>query len=190
MRRGFHWIVIGLAFLAVAPLALAEGNADFLLGSRGLDKDFWEPLESQRVLGAAVDFGGKDRPANLAAGLYVTVGAETEDDLLLGSTDMIGAVSELSFGVLKTGKPAGSVRPFLGGEMANVGVAAEINPDRFPDQGDHDSSLGAYLQGGVSWRLGSRFSIGVDTRALVGSDVTLSGAEGDADHLQLGMVLG
>ena len=183
MKVLHRWLMAS-ALLALATPALAGGNANFILGSRGLDKDFWEPVNGQFATGVTVDFGKMEWPIHLETGIMVSVGYE--EDFL--AADITGSVSELFFGVNKTWE-MGVTRPFIGGGLAAVGAGYEIDgPGGTID--DDDGAGGVYFHGGVYWRLKSRFNIGIDGRFLVGTDVTLFGVEGDADYLQLGMILG
>jgi len=72
-------LVIGIATLA-PPFARADGNANFMLGMKQLEEGDWAPVEDQAVLGAEVDFGGKDWPVHIAIDYIVSVGVE---DLIL-----------------------------------------------------------------------------------------------------------
>jgi len=180
-------LAVCFALAALSVPAWAGGNANFVLGWRGLDEDYWSPVEDQAVVGVTVDFGKEGWPVFLEAGLQGSAG---DDNVLdIGDVSVTGSVGELSFGVNKTWQPAGNIRPFIGGGLASVTATYEV--DTFlGDVDDDDTSLGVYLHGGVFWRLGKRFNIGVDGRILAGTDITLFGADGDADYAQLGLVLG
>jgi len=187
MTSTLRKLILPLAMILIATPAMAGGNANFILGSRGLDHDFWTPVNGQAVLGTQVDFGKEGWPIHLEVGTQISVGYEKD---FIGTSDVAGSVSELDFGVNKTWVTKGATRPFIGGGMAAVGASYVIEVPGGDDIDDHDGSLGAYFHGGAFWRLGSRFNIGVDGRFLVGSKITLFGDEGDADYLQLGMILG
>jgi len=186
MKRIVRWLMIALAMTSVAAPAMAGGNANFILGTRGLDKDFWTPVNGQFVIGAQVDFGKMTWPIHLETGIQVSVGAEED---FIGTSDVYGSVAELDFGVNKTWELKGQARPFIGGGLAAVGASYTIEAP-LGDIDDDDDGGGAYFHGGVFWRLGKRFNIGIDGRFLVGTKITLFGEEGDADYVQLGMILG
>ena len=186
MKPILRCLSIVLTLTALASPALAGGNANFVLGTRGLDKDFWTPVNGQFVIGTMVDFGKQKWPVHLETGILVSVGAEED---FIGTSDVYGSVAEICFGVNKTWELKGPARPFIGGGLSSVGATyvIEVPGD---DIDDNDSSGGVYFHGGVFWRLGRRFNIGIDGRILVGTHITLFGEDGDADYAQLGMVLG
>lgn len=182
-----------LRYLLAAPLlalcavpALAGGNANFFLGSRGLDKDFWSPINSQAAFGASVDFGKKGWPIHLETGFYGSGGYKENYN---GPLDITGSVGEIFFGVNKTWMTHGSARPFIGGGLASVSASYKFSAPG-GDTEESDDSGGVYFHGGVFWRIGNRFNIGVDGRLLGGTHVTLFGNDGNADYGQLGLVLG
>jgi hypothetical protein len=186
MKRIVRWLMIALAMTSVAAPAMAGGNANFILGTRGLDKDFWTPVNGQFVIGAQVDFGKMTWPIHLETGIQVSVGAEED---FIGTADVYGSVAELDFGVNKTWEMKGPTRPYIGGGLAALGASYTIEAP-LGDIDDQDGGGGVYFHGGAFWRLGKRFNIGIDGRFLVGSKITLFGEEGDADYVQLGMILG
>ena len=182
-RQILLWAGFVLAMVAAATPALAEGNANFVLGGRWLDEDEWEPVEEQGVFGVTVDFGKASWPVHLAAGFMVS--SKDEDE---GAVDITGTVSELSFGVLKLWEE-GNVHPYVGGGLA--AVSGEVEVEGPGGDASADASSGAiYAQGGVFWRIGRRFNIGGDVRVLFGSDLEDDGFERDADYFQLGLLLG
>ena len=53
-----------------------------------------------------------------------------------------------------------------------------------------DQSFGYYLNGGVFWRLGKRFNIGLDLRYLGGAEVTVLDVDFSPNYMQAGLILG
>jgi len=191
MRRRLVGLFSILAMGAAAAPALAEGNANFVLGVRALGDDDWEPVEEHAVLGVTVDFGKENWPIHLAAGYMGSRSDEEESDLEIKAT-----IRELSFGVLKVWDSS-KTRPFLGGGLAMLNAEIEVQippfflPPGFPDRVTlDDNSPAFYAQGGVFWRFGSRFNLGFDARALFGSEFETEGLEADADYFQAGLLLG
>ena len=177
-------LIVGIA-IAAAPV-LAEGSANFLVGLRQLDEELWDPLDQQGAFGVTVDFGGAEWPIHLETGFY----GSGEQDLFIDNFTLQGDVSanvaELFLGVNKTWEPGGSIRPFVGGGLTTASVNVEI----LGNVEDDDSSLGAYVHGGVYWRLGKRFNLGLDARILTGTDLTVFDADVDVDYVQGGLILG
>lgn len=180
MRR---WLAPSLALVLLATAARAGGNTNFVLGPRALDAGFWDPVDGQQAVGVTVDFHQRGWPVGLEAGFQVS-----GDDTEVGTVDVKGGVAELSFGINKTWDHVGRASPFIGGGIASVVAAYELDGSTVGD--DDDGSLGFYVHGGAFWRLGRRFNIGVDARLLGGTDVTLLGTSGDANYSQVGLVLG
>jgi hypothetical protein len=179
--------------LAAAP-SLAAGNANFVLGARALGGDPWEEVENQAVFGVTVDFGPASWPVSLAAGYYLSTAEEEGIDVAgFTSGDYRGTVAEFSFGVRKTWKLGEGARVYVEGGGSSVLADVQLEGSS-ADIEDNDTSVGVYGQGGIFWRIGSAFNIGVDVRALAGTDVELTDfaefGEGDADYVQIGMILG
>lgn len=185
--------LLGFLVLVAAPLPVhAEGNANFVLGIRQFDENDWEPVEDQEVFGVDVDFGEPGWPINLDIGFHVS---SDEDDLtdgfFLGDVDLKVTVSEISFGVVKTWKTGtGQVRPFIGGGGSVIKAEAEFDTPGLGSFDEDDTTFALYGRGGVYWRIGSRFNIGLDGRILGGSDFEIEGIDFDASYFQVGLLLG
>lgn len=192
-------LIATLLILSATPALASQGNANFVLGSRSLqDDEFWEPNETQGVFGVTVSFGPDHWPVSLAAGTYLSAKEESVSfsDPNFGSIhgDFITAIVEFTFGVQKTWA-MDAHRPYFGGGLASVGAAAEFDGPGGADVDDDDQSFGLYIEGGIFWRLGSRFNIGVHTRGLFGTDADFDfggsiTAQGDVDYVQAGLILG
>jgi hypothetical protein len=183
-------LLLGLLVFVAAPPAFAEGNANFVIGNRSLDHDFWDPVDSQTVYGVTVDFGQPKWPIHIAVGYYESSDHGNETFPGFGNVDFTGRVREFSAGVLKTWKFRKVVHPFVGGGAAFVEARGEVDSSIFGADSDHDSSGGFYGEGGVWWRLGRAFNIGVHARIVRLTNVTLFGSDGDADYQQIGVLLG
>jgi hypothetical protein len=185
-----------LALLLVASPALAgPGNANFLLGQRSLDtgEDDTEDIEEQPVFGVSVDFNPSDWPISWVIGFYVS--SEEEDFDFGGGFEgtATASLAELSFGVLKGWEVGGgNTRPFVGGGLTAVSVTLELefDPSGLPDIDEDDTSPALYGEGGVYWRVGSAFNIGVGGRIVLGTDFDIEGESFEADYIQGGLILG
>ncbi|HZM70908.1 MAG TPA: hypothetical protein VFB95_11160 [Candidatus Cryosericum sp.] len=190
MLETLRRLVLGIAALALAAPALAgDVNLNFYPASaRWLDKDLWDPVESQYAFGGTVDFGESGWPIHIALGLHGSAGVEEFDNPPLD--EITAAVSELSFGVAKVWETQGRTRPFLSGGLSFVTATYEIDTVFSGTADDDDDSIGAWIEGGVYWRLTAHFNLGLHGRFMGGSDISLFGVEGDADYSQFGPMIG
>ena len=124
-----------------------------------------------------------DWPVNLAGGFY----ASTNDDSI-GSVDVSASVAEITFGVMKTWQ-MGNIHPFVGGGLGMVRVSAEVDAGVFSINED-DTSPAVYGEGGVYWRLGSMFNLGVQGRIVQGSGIDIQGEDFDSNYIQVGVLAG
>lgn len=188
-RPALRTLLLGLGIVFLSTAAFAGGNANFIYGIRELHDDAWEPTDEQDVYGLTVDFGGKNWPVYLAISYFES---EDEGELasfpILGAVDLESEMSEWDIGVRKIWQ-AGSARPFMGGGVAFIDADAEVE-SALGTAADGDDTEGIYVEGGISWRLGEAFNLGVHGRIVEGTDVTIFDQEGDADHWQLGALFG
>jgi hypothetical protein len=170
-----------MAAAAGAP-AFAGGNANFVLGGRSMTDDtHWRPWESQDLFGVTVDFGPEKWPIQLEAGVQTS----SKTKSFFGN-DVTGEVDEVFFGVNKTWTMGtGKMHPYVGGGLASVNGS-------FDSQGRKvdDNSGGVYVHAGIYWRMGRRFNLGFDLRAMGGTRLTISGEDFNANYTQAGLVLG
>lgn len=173
------------------------GNLNLSAGLRSLDDNDWEPVEDQDYLGATITFGPDDWPVLLAAGLYVS---SEEDDMRISGgvlqpifgpvdVDVKADLAEVSFGVQFIGNRNGIVRPFIGGGLNYVQADIELRSGSLEAEED-DESTGIYGEGGVFWRLGPAFNIGLNVRATLGNEFDIEGEELDGEYIQGGVLLG
>lgn len=183
MKRAVLPLLTALVILgSVASPARAEGNANFVLGERWMSSSSdWEPWDDQSLFGVTVDFGSPKWPVHLETGVQ---GSAKTESTYLG--DVTGSVGEVFFGVNKTWNlSGGQVHPYVGGGIASVTAkleSGEVNLD--------DTSGGFYVHGGIFWRLGHRFNIGFDIRALGGTNMSIEGVDLTSNSTQAGLVLG
>jgi hypothetical protein len=198
MKRNTFRALAVFALLAVAPVAHAKstGQVNFFLGQKFLDAGDWDPVDKQGEFGVVMTFGQTDWPVHIAADLLGSTDEGEIFDPLLGEIDVTGSTFEVDFGVRKIWSK-GKVHPYVGGGLALVSAKVELDSS-FGDVDADDDGGGAWLGGGIFWRLGQRFNIGSDVRwstAEVGSDGA-SGQGGvfvedvEAGGLHIGLLLG
>ncbi len=181
--------ILAVALGLSAPVHAVGGNVQFITGPRFLD-DGWSPVDEQPALAVHFDVGG-GAPIHLDVGLNVSAGRE--DNVFNPASgddeDLTVVVIDATVGLLWYPARGSDVQPFLGGGLAHVRTGLEFD-DGFDDFDDDDSSLGYYLRGGVFWRIGERFNLGVDLRAIRGTDNRLLAFDQDADSEQIGVLFG
>jgi len=164
------------AFLS--PSSLAQYQVNFLLGDKMLDKGDWEPVEDQAEFGVAATIGSEDRPVQFALDLL-----GSWDEANYFGVDVEGSTSELAVGVRKIwGKR--KAKPFFGGGLAFVNGEFKAF-----DLSDDDTALGLWVNGGVFWRLGRRFNIGLDVR-VSRAEVEVFGVDIEAGGEHVALILG
>lgn len=142
------------------------GNANLITGSKALDEDDWEPVESQAEIGADVDFAKKSWPVHLAfAALQSsdedTFYTELDDELI--RTKAKASTSELRFGVKKIWDQTDVMRPYVGGGLAIIDAELKTSVgSRFQGVSvkSDDQGFGLWVSGGIYWTLFKRLNLG------------------------------
>lgn len=189
MRRAIMRMAPALALLfLVAGLlgptitrADSKGNVNFIIGGKGLDSD-WEPNEDQGEFGAEVTWGPAGWPIAFATDILASSAAA---DIL--GVEVNDQSSELAFGVRKIWE-AGAARPYIGGGIAKLEAQREANGVT-----RKDSTLGGWIGGGIFWRLGARFNIGIAARVSRGEITLMSSGipqDVEAGGSHAGLILG
>jgi hypothetical protein len=187
-----HWmkpvsVVVVLVFLALAlpSLASAEahGNLNFLLGLKRMSENDWEPVENQRELGILADWGSKSWPIHIATDFLIS-----KDDEGSSGEDVDGKTWELAAGVRKVWYKHEHVRPYVGGGINLVHAKLEVE-DSAGQVDDKDKGIGAWIGGGLYYRIGPVFQIGAALRYSY-AKVDLFGEDVNAGGLHYGLLLG
>ncbi|HJQ99981.1 MAG TPA: hypothetical protein VJ826_16840 [Candidatus Polarisedimenticolaceae bacterium] len=182
-------VPVAAAMLLAVTAALADGQVNFFLGQKALDGGDWDPIDRQAELGAMMSFGKEAWPLRIAADVLIA----GRDGTLPGSVDVKGATFEVASGIRKIwGKKA--FHPFAGAGIAIVGAQVELD-NAVGSADDTDVAFGPWIDGGVFWRLGMRFNLGLDVRWSK-ADVHLDFGDAvgsddlDAGGLHYGLLLG
>jgi hypothetical protein len=188
------FLFVLIVVLAVSPVMAGAGNANFFLGQRQIDtgEDDTDDIEDQPAFGVSVDFQTGSLPFSWFAGLYAS--AKEEDIDLGGGIDASVTVelAEISFGLGKVWQ-LDKTRPFVHGGVSLTRLDFEVDIDPpFSGRGfdDDDQARALYGEGGVYWRLGDAFNIGLAGRILLGTEYEFEGESLQADYVQGGLILG
>ena len=177
--------ILAFLFLVAAPPGAQAGHVNFFLGSKVLDEKDWAPWDTHTEAGVEASWGGEDWPVLIATDLF---GSTKSKDVL--GVDTQATTGELGLGVRKiwnTGS-AKRVHPYIGGGVSFISAKLEATSGG-NKVSDHDNGVGAWLGGGIFWRLGSRFNLGMSLRGS-SANVDLYGVSVDAGGGHFGLSLG
>jgi hypothetical protein len=181
----------GVAIAMLAAPAFAAGNANVVVGPRYLDDGSWNPVADQTAIGFTLDVGKKFWPINFAIGYHASTATDrSTNPAPVGELELKGQVREFDMGVLKSWALAHRLRPFAGGGLGLVQGSSRANFETLGETSDSGTGAGAWLDGGVYWRLAGHLNLGLDARVLLGANVTMFGFNRSADYRQIGMLVG
>jgi len=193
-------LVVFIALLVTGSVtALAETNLNFVLGQKYLDADDWPVGNSQGSISFLSTFGPRSWPVQVAIDVLVSAAGSTStlypgSDGEIRGTELVQGTFELDIGVRKIWR-SGRARPFVGGGIAVVRGQQEIQllssdpADISRELGEDDEAPGAWIDGGVFWRLGEMFNIGFEAR-YSRAELSFTGRDVQAGGFNLGLILG
>jgi opacity protein-like surface antigen len=170
--------------------AAAEiSSLNVLLGKRQLGEDDWAPVDEPGVLG--LEYANERAGSAVGYEIGFSFAAAEEDEFVagLGDVELSSGFFEVYGGLRKTFFADAGVRPYLGLGVTVIAVALEAESGGLSSD-DDDASFGGYAHGGLEFRVTDNFRLGLDLRAVFGTDVELFGVSGDADYEQLALVAG
>jgi hypothetical protein len=165
---------------AVAPTR--DSRIALYLGQRSLDENDYSPVDKQDMFGIEYSRENAAGPVGFEVGI---MGSKDEDNDVLFGFDVEASTSEFYGGIRKTfGQDV--VRPYIGGGLSFINSKIEV----VGVGDDDDSSIAAYLHGGIGFQISQAVVLGLDLRFLFGSDLTLAGVNTDADYTQATLFIG
>jgi hypothetical protein len=194
MSASARRIVALCLFGALGGAAVAaddECNVNVFLGQKLLSDDWKDDtlgvdLQDQMEFGVLFSWQMADWPFAIAADVL----ASSKDQNVLG-VDLEGTTRELALGIRRTWLGA-RARPFFGVGLGYVAGEITGSMAGFVLSVD-DSTVGAWVDGGVFWRLGRHFNLGFEGRYTFAEiEPTVMGISQsvDAGGLHLGLLLG
>jgi len=177
----YGWMLVVVSILlAATPAAAVKGEVDLLLGKKMLSDDALEEVDvdGQDEFGVAVtlDF---DWPVALAIDVLTSSDDSTLSETFAGygysyvyrlDTDV--ETLEIQVGVRKSWGDR-RLAPYVGGGVSYVRLDGDQRATgtnmpgpsfSFSIVDDSDSDVGFWLNGGVGWRIGDHFKVGLDLR--------------------------
>ena len=179
-------ILVGSAAPSVA-LAAAEDwdwNYNALIGRRSVDEDDWEPFDDYSEIGVEGSWGKADEPLLFATDLYMSQ-ASTRD----GTSTITSQQYQIQLGLRKIWtfskrwNPYGGAGFTLADADAERKVGTEIETSR-------DDAYGVWVGGGIFYRIGRNFNLGVAARVSLMRGYRLFGVERAGNATHLGVVIG
>jgi len=170
--------MIAALVLLLPTSVLAGVEINLFYGQKELDKNDWEPVETQQAIGFELTFEDEG-PVAVAIDFF-----RTEDDARINGYKFEGKTEEIDVGVRYLFRKQEKVQPYVGGGLAHID--AEISAR---GASPSDSAVGFWLAGGVMYRIGKYFNLGVDLR-YSRAEVEIVGVEGEAGGVYLGALVG
>lgn len=180
-----------LVFLAACSLAAAEeyeGNMNLVLYGRNLTSDVWEGVDEHVGVSLTWDMGKPRRILHWDFGLHFSDSDETFYDPYYGPIREKVTIGELSAGGLRIWDSK-RFKPYLGAGVTLMLITDEL--ETFSGGLDDDAFVtGLYVRGGIYWRIGEMFNLGIDGRLTYTDDADLFGFESAPNYRQLGLLFG
>lgn len=208
--RPVRYFVVAAAILFAAGSAAvhAETNLNFVLGKKYLDSTDWPVGGDQLSVSFLSTFGPRSWPVQIAIDFLVSGTSDNSFEISRPGFEITGdevhqGTYELDVGVRKIWR-SDRARPFVGGGLAIISALQERvdfvlpppetrHPDAIPRPllitSQEDEALGAWIDGGIFWRLGKRFNIGLEAR-FSRAELSFTGREVQAGGFNLGLILG
>ncbi len=178
-------LVIAGALLCAFGLqqAHAAGCIQVQLGQKSLNKDDWEPLESQGLFGFAFHAIGEQSSVGFIAQYLVSA----KEDELMG-VDVTGSTGELALGAYIPISSSSSAEWYGAGGLAFVAATLE-GANGFAVIKDDDSATGFWAEGGGNFKLGEHLTLNASLRYSKAT-VELFDTDGEAGGLMFKAGLG
>lgn len=169
-----------------------SGNVNLFLGEKFLNRDDWEPMDSQLEAGILMDFKHRGVPFSIAFDVLCSTGEEDirSRDLEIGPfyTDVESRIIELDVGVRKIWECPNNIRPFFGfglacidGEIESKSLGVSVS--------DEDVGYGMWADIGAYVTVYERFNIGFEAR-WSNAQIYLYGTEARVGGWHLGALAG
>lgn len=143
------------------------GNINLLAGGKILDKNDWEPTESQKEAGVSIDFRKLSSSIAVVIGFIKSKAQNTDTFNFNGyvfDSKMESSTKEMRLGI--KWEPTATIRPYLALGLAMIGAEAKItlSNESFGTTAVKvdDQHVGAWLGGGLYWVIANHLNLGID----------------------------
>ena len=163
MRTAARAVLAASLLAAAVPAAALEGNVNVFAGQKWFSDTDWHPIEKQPAVGIQLAFGQLRSPIHFAVDVFYAHDDATVDQAGVGTTKVEGGSTEYAIGVRKVFRRQARTHPHLGGGASLLAADITVESPAGREQAD-DSDFGYWIDGGVTWRLGAHFNLGVEVR--------------------------
>lgn len=177
--------------------APAIGTTRIMLGLQQLDEDFWEPIDRLPFLGMETSYENTGDWIGFEWGGAVSFGDDSMgvDDPSPGSELVVDIeFYEVYAGVYRSFLRGAALRPYVGAGVSVIFFDGEKKlrePGQPTVEDDRDDfTLGFYAHGGLAYQFSENFQVGIDLRALVGTDADNIFGDGDVDYERASLFIG
>lgn len=155
-------VCASVLFGAFTARVLAESNVSIFLGQKSLEKEDWEPVESQNEFGVGFEHKGSEWPVSVMVSYFHSKAFGYESEL--PDLEIEGETKEFSVGARKSFSKD-KMRFFIDAGLASISATAAFNI-RVVDTAtisvlESDSGFGTYFGLGADALLSDAFSIGI-----------------------------
>jgi len=168
-----------MLIVPAVPQTDAKNSFNFFLGLKNVDDlskdETGADLDNQFDVGVEMSFGGNDWPVMIAVDL---LGSWKDDSFTyeyyyggyyyLNDYDVSSSTQELDVGIRKTWEFATNpTRPYIGGGVAGIRGSVNFDVSTPFDSfsvDDDGFGFGYWIGGGVYWKLGQKFNLGLNLR--------------------------
>jgi opacity protein-like surface antigen len=169
-----------------------------MLGHQFMDDEFWGPVDDQAVIGFETAFETEGDVVGGEVGFAVASpqGEENIVDPIQGAGEFEVELDyyELYSGLHRTFLRGTRIQPYVGAGLSIIWWDAEkrFNAPGQAEREDEDDNFafGAYVHGGLSIQLTENLQVGLDLRALYGTDVEDLFGAGDLDYQRIALFIG
>ena len=170
---------------AEAPAATPTREIAIHLGQKSFQDDGFDPVEDQALVGLDISFEPReDSPFWIDTGLFYSWD-DANASFMGGDADLDTWTLEFSVGVRKDFViEALNLRPYVGvGGSLLYSSYENVSGTTFVD--DEEIAFGGYGKVGLMYRVTPETFLGIEYRALLGSDFDFAGGNVDSDYQQV-----
>lgn len=163
-RELFILIIFVFAVCFTSTFSYAEGNLNFLYGTKNLEESDWEPLEKQTEFGINLDFGKATMPIHLDIAYFSSSDDQEFTEYILGYSvtyELEASTRELRLGAKYIWDVAQTMHPYVAGGLSSVNAKLKMSAYGYSESVD-ETGLGYYVAGGLYWTLAGSFNVGAE----------------------------